>query len=533
MLLSKIKGIVNGRVITKDSKTKDCVIGDWEVEIIDGTHLKMRLVGTERWTSALHFQQVSDEIMTGLKAKGLVQGNFFKSYDSKTKDERKESFTDPQSWKSVLRVMDLNFRLGASDDIWLALDPNDGDVKGEFILSKNKGYIVLDSKTKDNKSEEAYDDGYKAGKEGKGINANPYMDASKPGYADLHDSWQDGWKSGKLDSKTNDADRFAKLREVNQRWMAKREELKNKYRQKGFDPDDVRNDPRTPSKLHQEFKNEFQKLTEEWSAEANAAEKNTGDSFTGIDSIKAELKEAEGDLARAKAKGDAAWIRESSGYVAELKKELANWSKNNDSKTKDAQFFKGDTVVANTSSQGMVKGEKYVVVEVEQEHTAFGNFVTYVIEGNGKELAIVNGHLLLNKGNNDADFKEEDHPREGGKFTSKGGGGSKSESSKEERPESESELTGLKHLDKSIHPVYEQMVQKFKEADKLSDKMEIKYDEKIEKEIDKLNSQGLSIFTEACKKVYGNNVFVEADVDAIYITPKGKKTIELPLPSNR
>ncbi len=66
---------------------------------------------------------------------------------------------------------------------------------------------VKDSKTKDNyRSEQAYDEGYKAGREGKGINANPYSDVSKSGYADLHDSWQDGWKSGKLDSKATDSD---------------------------------------------------------------------------------------------------------------------------------------------------------------------------------------------------------------------------------------------------------------------------------------------------------------------------------------
>lgn len=95
-----------------------------------------------------------------------------------------------------------------------------------------------------------------------------------------------------------------------------------------------------------------------------AAESN--DSFTGIESIKIELKEAEDDLTRAKARGDVAWIREASNYVAELKKELTNWHKNND-----------------------------------------------------------------------ADFKEEEHPREGGKFVAKGGGGSSS-GSKSEGPKKES-----------------------------------------------------------------------------------------------
>lgn len=74
--------------------------------------------------------------------------------DKKTKDERKETFTNSQHWKSVLKVQDLNFRLGVSDDIWLALNPNTGDVKGEFILSKNEGYIVYDSKDSKTKDEE-------------------------------------------------------------------------------------------------------------------------------------------------------------------------------------------------------------------------------------------------------------------------------------------------------------------------------------------------------------------------------------------
>ena len=52
--------------------------GDFEIEIIDGTHIKFRVKGTERWAIPLHFNQVDDTMMDALKKKGVVQGNFFK-----------------------------------------------------------------------------------------------------------------------------------------------------------------------------------------------------------------------------------------------------------------------------------------------------------------------------------------------------------------------------------------------------------------------------------------------------------------------
>lgn len=44
----------------------------FEVEILDGTHLKFRLVGTERWATALHFGQLNAEWVTELSKLGLV-----------------------------------------------------------------------------------------------------------------------------------------------------------------------------------------------------------------------------------------------------------------------------------------------------------------------------------------------------------------------------------------------------------------------------------------------------------------------------
>ena len=65
----------------KDSKTKDgktYLVDDYEIAIMDGTHLKFRLKGRENWASALHIQQVPDSMMAGLKAQGAVNGRFFK-----------------------------------------------------------------------------------------------------------------------------------------------------------------------------------------------------------------------------------------------------------------------------------------------------------------------------------------------------------------------------------------------------------------------------------------------------------------------
>ena len=51
---------------------------DWEVVIIDGTHIKFKMKGMKVWAIPLHFQQVSDDMMDALKKKGVVKDNFFK-----------------------------------------------------------------------------------------------------------------------------------------------------------------------------------------------------------------------------------------------------------------------------------------------------------------------------------------------------------------------------------------------------------------------------------------------------------------------
>lgn len=73
-----------------------------------------------------------------------------------------------------------------------------------------QGDRVRDSKTKDaSRSEQAYDEGYEAALQGKPFTANPYKDVSRSGYADLKESWEDGYRDGRSsksskDSKTKD-----------------------------------------------------------------------------------------------------------------------------------------------------------------------------------------------------------------------------------------------------------------------------------------------------------------------------------------
>ena len=54
-------------------------IDQYEVEIMDGSHLKYRIVGTERWCIPLHFAQVEKSIIDQLDKQGYVNSmkNFF------------------------------------------------------------------------------------------------------------------------------------------------------------------------------------------------------------------------------------------------------------------------------------------------------------------------------------------------------------------------------------------------------------------------------------------------------------------------
>jgi hypothetical protein len=80
---------------TKD-KTFSISTGRWEgdVEIIDGTHIKLKPKDSDKWASALHFNQVPDDIMNALKSKGQVQGNFFKDAENIFTEEARNQISE-------------------------------------------------------------------------------------------------------------------------------------------------------------------------------------------------------------------------------------------------------------------------------------------------------------------------------------------------------------------------------------------------------------------------------------------------------
>lgn len=79
----------------------------------------------------------------------------------------------------------------------------------------------------------------------------------------------------------------------------------------------------------------------------------------------------------------------------------------NDKCSKDATAFNiGDKVVSNITAQGLVKGNKYSIVDIDQNFTPFGNFVSYKVKGDGKEFWVNNGHLLLSKTNDEVSETE-------------------------------------------------------------------------------------------------------------------------------
>lgn len=64
------------------------------------------------------------------------------------------------------------------------------------------------------------------------------------------------------------------------------------------------------------------------------------------------------------------------------------------------RFQKGEKVTAQTSTQGLRRGEQYQVADVKVHSLPFGDFVTYSLaslrpEEPGFEWEVVNGHLIL------------------------------------------------------------------------------------------------------------------------------------------
>jgi len=73
------------RFLFRDSVTTiNTPIGEYEVERMDSTHIKLRPMGSKDWGVPLHFNQVSSAIIDKLREVGLVAGDSFEIKNSVT-----------------------------------------------------------------------------------------------------------------------------------------------------------------------------------------------------------------------------------------------------------------------------------------------------------------------------------------------------------------------------------------------------------------------------------------------------------------
>jgi hypothetical protein len=96
---------MTGRSIN-EGKTATVNLGasDYEVEIIDGTHLKMRPVGGKNWGIPMHFNQVNDEVIDQLKEKGLARDRFFNEEEDKIKKDKSINDNKNHTFKSEITL---------------------------------------------------------------------------------------------------------------------------------------------------------------------------------------------------------------------------------------------------------------------------------------------------------------------------------------------------------------------------------------------------------------------------------------------
>jgi hypothetical protein len=62
-----------------EAKTHHINIGgtEFEIEIMDSTHLKFRIRGSNNWSIPQHFAQIDDAMMAELKKHGIAGDRFF------------------------------------------------------------------------------------------------------------------------------------------------------------------------------------------------------------------------------------------------------------------------------------------------------------------------------------------------------------------------------------------------------------------------------------------------------------------------
>jgi len=125
-----------------------------------------------------------------------------KSKDSKTKDAGTSSFGTKSMTIEELKKKAKEGQF----EYWSDPKPRQ-HIEIRYPNGKTEQVWVEDSKTKDDsRSEEAYDEGYEMALQGKPFSANPYKDVSRSGYADLKESWEDGYRDGRSGKSSTDSD---------------------------------------------------------------------------------------------------------------------------------------------------------------------------------------------------------------------------------------------------------------------------------------------------------------------------------------
>jgi len=355
MLVSKMK-IIGGRVKMKDAGfvrlpngatlTETGTKGTFIYEGEDGSKIEIQNYGTSGGTFNTFPSDVRTMIYNAIK-------QF--STDSKTKDESLDEKIRKMAREKADAPLNDDGTIRTPQQAQLAYEQwykiiksrykNDSRYAAEYTDSKTKDEKIISIATPQWEGDIKIIDGTHFEMKAKGTDRWSW--ALHIGQADDHIL-----NALKAKGVLKDNGRFfatdSKIKDVN--YESKLKELKGKLLEQ-----------RTGGATAIEVRNTLEEIQEVENVMRNSPNK---DSFTGIDSIKVELKEAEADLARAKAKGDANWIREASGYVNELKKELASWGKNNDAidptKPKNIAAAKNLSVAQGKAASDGGPGERLI-----------------------------------------------------------------------------------------------------------------------------------------------------------------------------
>lgn len=190
-----------------------------DIKIVDNTHFEMKAEGTNKWSWAYHIGQADDHILNALKAKGMLKdnGRFFIT-DSLFKGQKvtaiksERGLREGETYTVLGEEAIIKQVVGEGNTIVYKLQDSSGNV---IVIENPEGlfYEVKDSKTKDkyelvwqNSKFEIYEDENNefelVRKSNKAI-IGQYA-TIQGAKLDAQNSWQDDWKSGKLDNGTKD-----------------------------------------------------------------------------------------------------------------------------------------------------------------------------------------------------------------------------------------------------------------------------------------------------------------------------------------